>query len=262
LNQWIQVLIGNRLLAGSSSTAEIARRWLMAMHNPGPHGTPVYRPDIFTVSSIANAKRVIVTPEPGTTTQERWEKETPFLVEDGGARLGVGPDICVLDYGCGIGRIAKGLIERFGCRVIGVDFSPTMRRLAPEYVLSERFNIWSVSVLDQMIAKGFRVDAAICVWVIQHVMEPVEVIQRIARALRPEGLLYALNSSRCVPTDRGWINDRFDVHAALATTFREEERYHLPEPVTTAQLSSISVIQLLRKPPDESGRDAGGGQQH
>ncbi|HEX4592007.1 MAG TPA: hypothetical protein VH120_18880 [Gemmataceae bacterium] len=54
------------------------------------------------------------------------------------------------------------------------------------------------------------------VWVIQHVMQPEEVIGRIAAVLRPGGLLYALNSTRCVPTDRGWVNDGSDVHGALA----------------------------------------------
>jgi SAM-dependent methyltransferase len=211
---------------------------------------PVYRPEIFEVVSIEDAKRVIVTPEPGTTTPERWEKETPFLVEDIGKRLGIGPETCVLDYGCGVGRVAKGLIDRFGCRVVGVDFSPSMRLFAPEHVLSERFTAWSAGVLDQMIGKGFRADAAICIWVIQHVLEPAEVIGRIAAAIRPAGLLYALNSTRCVPTDRGWVNDGYDVPMGLRAVFREENRYLLPENVTTPQLASISVVQILRRPSD------------
>src|SRR5438132_400515 len=125
------------------------------MNLPDPRQRFVYRPEVFTASSIPEAMRLIVTPEPGTTTAERWRKETPYLVEDCGRLLGIGPDTCVLDYGCGIGRVAKGLIERFGCRVVGVDFSPSMRLLAPDYVLSERFTAWSVATLDRMIEKGF-----------------------------------------------------------------------------------------------------------
>jgi len=211
---------------------------------------PIYRPEVFEVSSIADAKRVIVTPEPGTTTQERWAKETPFLVEDCGKRLGIGPETCVLDYGCGIGRVAKGLIEQFGCRVVGVDFSPSMRLLAPEYVLSERFTVWSMAVLDQMIVKGFRADVAICLWVIQHALDPNEVIRRIAGALRPGALLYALNSHRCVPTDRGWANDGFDVPNGLRAVFREESNYRLPESVSTSELAAVSTIQVLRRAAD------------
>lgn len=153
----------------------------------------------------------------------------------------------VLDYGCGIGRVAKGLIEAFGCRVVGVDFSPSMRLLAPEYVLSERFTVWSLETLEKMTAKGFRADAAISLWVIQHVLYPADVIQRIERALRPGGLLYALNSTRCVPTDRGWVNDGFDVFTALRTAFHEEVSGPLPVAVTTPQLAAVSLVQVLRK---------------
>lgn len=208
---------------------------------------PVYRPQVFEVTSIAEAMAAIITAEPGITTQERWEKETPYLVEDCGKRLSIGSETCVLDYGCGIGRIAKGLIEQFGCRVVGVDFSPSMRLFAPEHVLSERFTVWSAGVLDQMIGKGFRADVAICLWVIQHVLDPNEVIQRVAGALPREGLLYALNSTRCVPTDRGWVNDGCDIPKELSAVFREEHRYGLPESVTTPHMASISVVQILRK---------------
>ena len=209
---------------------------------------PIYRPQVFEISSVADAKRVIVTPEPGTTTEERWEKETPFLVDDIGERLALRPEMCVLDFGCGIGRIAKGLIDKFGCRVVGVDFSPSMRLYAPEYVLSERFTVWSVAVLDRMIDKGFRAGAGICVWVLQHVLDPTEVIRRIAGVLRPGSPVYALNSTRCVPTDKGWVNDGRDPQKELCAVFQEEHRYCLPETVTTPHMASISFVQVLRKP--------------
>ena len=234
------------------------------MDTPPNPSTPVYWPQIFDVSSIEDAVRVIVTPEPGIDPQERWERETPFLVEDIGNRLGVGPEMCVLDYGCGIGRIAKGLIARFGCRVVGVDFSPTMRLLAPDYVLSERFTAWSVATFRRMVENGFRADAAAAVWVIQHVMQPEEVIRGISAALRPDGLLYALNSTRCVPTDRGWVNDGLDVHAALAKSMREEAalpaaqlggnaasfvRFRRPDPSQIAALAADRVPP--RSPPHQ-----------
>lgn len=203
-------------------------------------------PQVFDVASMAQAKRVILTPETGTTTEERWEKETCFLMKDCGKHLGIGPETCVLDYGCGIGRVAKGLIEQFGCRVVGVDFSPSMRRLAPEYVQSERFMVWSAEGLGEMTYNGFRADVAICLWVIQHVLDPEQVVRLIARALRPEGLLYALNGTRCVPTDQGWVNDGIDVPKLLCGVFREETRFHLPQHVTTGVLASKSLVQVLR----------------
>jgi SAM-dependent methyltransferase len=209
---------------------------------------PIFRPDFFEVPTLDLAMRITVTAEKGTTTEERWRKETPWLVEDMGARLSITADSHVLDYGCGPGRIAKGLIERFGCRVVGVDSSKSMRQHAPEYVLSERFTVWSPDVLDKMVEKGTRFDQACCVWVIQHVPDPRLVIRRLHAALRPGGRLYVLNGrTRCVPTTKGYVNDGIDVREALRASFEEEHHSVLPESATTADLSRHSMILVLRK---------------
>ena len=98
---------------------------------------PVYQPKVFEVNNLESAMGIILTPERGTTTGERWEYETPYLVDEIGRALQLDGNSCVLDYGCGVGRIAKGLIERYNCFVLGVDISTSMRQLAPEYVKSD-----------------------------------------------------------------------------------------------------------------------------
>ena len=209
----------------------------------------VFAPDAFEVASLEQAMAVTVTPESGMSASERWQKETPYLVGDIGSRLAVNKETCVLDYGCGTGRIAKGLIDLFGCRVIGIDASRSMRDVSPAYVLSERFNVWSPEVLDQMIAKGFRVDCAISLWVIQHVLDPKQVIARLKSVLSAGARFYTLNQiTRCVPSDRGWVNDGFDVPSALAAAFVEEQRYTLPESVAPPFLARQSLIQMLKQP--------------
>ncbi len=162
---------------------------------------PVYFPKIFETPTVADAKEIIVGSLEGATSQERWEKETPYLVEQIGKYLPVGSETCVLDYGCGIGRVSKGLIDRFGCRVVGVDFSQSMRLNAPDYVLSERFTIWSPDTLAKMIGRGFRVDGAIAIWVIQHVFEPGDVMNMIAQALRRAAFFTCLTNA-CVRSQR------------------------------------------------------------
>ena len=83
---------------------------------------------------------------------------------------------------------------------------------------------------------------------IQHVPDMMDVIERIARSLRPDGILYAMNQlRRVVPTDQGWCDDCLDVQAALRRVFLEENVHQLPREVTTAILSSITKIQVLRK---------------
>src|SRR5262245_36301786 len=192
---------------------------------------------------------VTVAPAAGTSTVERWQNETPYLIDDIGQFLALDSESCVLDYGCGTGRVAKGLIEKYGGRVIGVDTSLSMRVLAPHYVRSERFLVWSPEVLDKKIETGFRADHCVCVWVIQHALSAADVIDRISRALKPGGLLYALNQrTHCVPTTRGWLDDGVDVRAELCRVFSEEHIHPLPDSVSTPELSAISMIQLLRKP--------------
>ena len=73
-----------------------------------------------------------------------------------------------------------------------------------------------------MIAKGFRAGAAICLWVIQHVLDPKDVIGRIVRVLKPGGFLYTLNGqTRCLPTDAGWVSDGVDVRGDYVPSFKK-----------------------------------------
>jgi SAM-dependent methyltransferase len=90
-----------------------------------------YNPEIFSVPNLSQAKNIILTAE-SSTTEERWKTETPMLAALIAAHNKIGPDTVMLDYGCGIGRMAKELIARHGCRVIGVDISPSMRALSIE----------------------------------------------------------------------------------------------------------------------------------
>ncbi len=213
-----------------------------------PPRRPVYRPEVFDVGTLAQAKSIILTNEQGTSSEERWEKETNYLIDDIGKHIPITPETFLLDFGCGIGRIAKELISRFGCRVAGVDFSLTMRLLAPDYVLSERFVVWSPQTLEKMIAQGFRADAAVCIWVIQHVIDPNEIIRLIHQSMKPRSLLYVLSqANRSIPTDQGWIDDRFDIRAGLCRFFTQEDLHALPETATSPAVSANSFIQVLRK---------------
>src|SRR5215470_15608513 len=121
-----------------------------------------YNPAVFNVSTISQAMSIILTPEE-STTEERWRLETPYVCDLIAKSVDIAPNSFVLDYGCGIGRIAKELIARHGCRVIGVDISPSMRALAPIYVASDRFFACTSAMLDGLIERGIAFDAAISI---------------------------------------------------------------------------------------------------
>ena len=209
---------------------------------------PIYRPDRFDVTDMNSAMGIILTPEPGTTTHERWEYETPYLVDEIGRALGLDSNSCVLDYGCGVGRIAKGLIDRYDCYVIGVDISMSMRQLAPGYVQSDHFSTCAPAIFDRMVSQGFRATHACACWVIQHCFAPDGDLSRIDAALVDNGRLFVLNNnSRCVPTDRGWTSDGLSVEDMLTKRFEKLSKGDLPEVITTPEIANSSYMMTLRK---------------
>ena len=186
-----------------------------------------YNPAVFNVNDIPQAMRIILTPE-DSTTEERWRTETPYLADLIDRSFEFTPQTIMLDYGCGIGRLAKEMITRHGCRVVGVDISPSMRALAVIYVQSDRFFACAPTMLEAIIERGFRFDGAVSIWVLQHCQNPSEDIARIRHALQSEGRLFVVNNiNRAIPTlNQGWLNDGIDIKSMLGAGFalREEGR--------------------------------------
>jgi hypothetical protein len=65
-----------------------------------------YKPDVFSVSTLEEAMKIILTPEAGTKPAERWEMETPPMTDMLVDCLNPSPEHTVIDYGCGVGRLA------------------------------------------------------------------------------------------------------------------------------------------------------------
>lgn len=190
-----------------------------------------YDPSVFDVSDMNQAMRIIMTAE-NSTTEERWQKETPYIADLVGRKMSITADTLLLDYGCGIGRVAKEVIARYRCRVVGIDISPSMRTFAAVYVDSDRFFACSAAMLDLMLQRGLSFDNAISIWVLQHCERPTGDVARIRRALKADGQLLVVNSlARVVPgverklftavptLERKWFDDGVDVGDLLRSTF-------------------------------------------
>ena len=192
-----------------------------------------YYPQIFDRVDLKAAKEIILTNEgAGADTETRWALETPYVLSLVEGALALRPDMLVLDYGCGVGRIAKAMIDASGCSVVGVDISADMRRLAKDYVDSDRFLALSPAQFDTLVARGLRVDAAISVWVLQHCFAPAQDIARIRGSLAAGGSCFVLNMhKRAVPATLEantetqkflWAVDNTDVADLLRTAFSLE----------------------------------------
>ena len=182
--------------------------------------TLTYLPQVFDVLNMQSAREVILTHEGAASAEERWVTETPYVADLIEKSLRITPETVLIDYGCGIGRLAKELITRHGCRVIGIDISINMRALAIDYVRSDRFFACSPEMLDTLVGRGLTADAAFSVWVLQHCFRPNDDVERLHRAVAPGGDLFVVNNfHRAVPTNEGWVNDGVDIKALLNGRF-------------------------------------------
>ena len=202
----------------------------------------VYRPEVFDNATIEDAKKIILTAE-DSSTQERWEKESPYVAQRIINFMQIKETSLIVDFGCGIGRISKELIEKRGCRVIGVDISKSMRSQALEYVNDERFSTLSPPLLIQMLKNGLRVDGIICIWVLQHIPQPQRQLEVLYHLLKKDGKLFILNNLRsALPTNVGWIDEGTNIREALKKHFDEVFIDRLPSMITSKKISENSFI--------------------
>jgi SAM-dependent methyltransferase len=189
---------------------------------------------------MARAKAIILTPEGGRTTDERWARETPYLTGLLGPRLNLRPEQLLVDLGCGVGRMSRALMAAHRCFALGVDISPDMRAMAPGYVGADGFSALSGEMFATLVDRGLTVDAAISIWVLQHTLSPAEEIARLKAALKPGGRIGVVNNiGRVVPTlEKFWASDGIDVRQLLRDAFT---------PVEEGQLDAAHVGDVLAR---------------
>jgi ubiquinone/menaquinone biosynthesis C-methylase UbiE len=112
----------------------------------------------------------------------------PFL-----DRAGVrGPELTVLDLGCGTGAVTLHLASR-GITVQAVDHSPEMIEVAKDKAeragLAERI-AFHVGDIRDLPFESSRFDGVTCQRVLHHVSDPATVLAEVDRVLKPGGFFY------------------------------------------------------------------------
>ena len=65
--------------------------------------------------------------------------------------------------------------------------------------------------------------------VLQHVLEPQSELRRIAAACTADAPFYVYNCiNRCVPSNKGWVNDGQDIGKLTSEIFDFQRQYEVP----------------------------------
>lgn len=182
-----------------------------------------YVKEVFDPVTLDNAKNIVLSDDPNNPN--KFITETNQLVNVILDTWLIAENTLILDFGCGMGRISKQLIDRANCSIIGLDQSLVMLQHATQYVNNSKFTP------VQQYNEVNSIDVVLSILVLQHVEYPLDAIQNIYNIIKPGGYFILVNEPvRLVPselTDDGWIiwnNDNVDIHSLVASKFKEVAR--------------------------------------
>jgi SAM-dependent methyltransferase len=118
------------------------------------------------------------------------------------------PDLRWLDYGCGNGGLVRHLIESRKCQAAGFETG----------WIADRARANGVPVLTdtELQVSERRWDVVTAIEVIEHVMDPLPVLRRIRRLLRPGGLFFLTTGNAAQHRDlEAWGYVRPEIHVSF-----------------------------------------------
>lgn len=204
----------------------------------------MYNKDFFKPKDVDDAKRIILTEE-GCSTEWRWDVETRWSLQMLDTFWDLNEDSVVLDWGCGIGRMSKAMIDNFGCRVVGVDLQREMLEHAIKYVDNDKFSCLPYdNIFFNMPVDHFT--HAIGIWVFQHSPFVQFELPLIYKALKGDGKLFVVeNVSKAIPTNAEngkmhFFDDGVATKPILDLNFNLEAKGQIPLKFTTNQINKTS----------------------
>lgn len=187
----------------------------------------VYAPVFFESDNVEQLRRVILSAPADVDYEEYWDRSGRVMARTIATLLGLTPDSRVLDFGCGIGRLARPVIQTVGCRVTGVDLSHSMLATAVGYVDSPNFTPIHHKVFHAEPGAPLFT-GAYCALVLQHCLRPDIELAAIRRACVAGAPLLIVNAHhRFLPTAAGWQDDGVDVLEIIRSMFHIEQEIDL-----------------------------------
>jgi SAM-dependent methyltransferase len=104
------------------------------------------------------------------------EMLTPYRRTDG----------VLLDIGCGIGRNASRFADGFG-RYVGLNLDAEELEIAREKNPGPRFDFVRGNAMDMTAIPEASVDAALLIFVLEHIADPDRLFAELQRTLKPGG---------------------------------------------------------------------------
>jgi demethylmenaquinone methyltransferase/2-methoxy-6-polyprenyl-1,4-benzoquinol methylase len=114
----------------------------------------------------------------------RWRR---FLV----SRLEVRADETALDVATGTGLVARELVRRFGCSVVGIDQSPEMLAVARERTRGLPVEVVEGRAEELPFADG-EFASLTFTYLLRYVDDPATTMRELARVVRPGGTVAML----------------------------------------------------------------------
>ena len=173
-----------------------------------------YLKEAFYPNDIESAKDICIIPDP--KKPNKFNEETHFLIKFLNSKGLLHKRPKVLDFGCGVGRISKDLVD-LGCEVVGMDFSIPMLMAAINFVDNKNFTpLINTATLPFEIKPEF--DLVICSFVLQHAEDPIKEIKFLKSVMKDDATLVLVNEPyRLVPTGMDekrfveWKDDQIDI---------------------------------------------------
>lgn len=206
-----------------------------------------YDSSFFDPKNLDHAKHIILTSE-NSTSEERWIKETEWTIKTIDAFMNLDSDSLVLDWGCGIGRISKPIIEKYGCNVVGVDLQSQMLSYAKEYVNSDLFHtILRDNIFTELIKYKFT--HVIACWVFQHSNMLQYEIPVIYNSMKMDSQIFLIElNKKAIPNKAGgFYDDKISSKGELEKYFNISAAGKIPIKYTTKKISDMSWWALLNR---------------